>query len=414
MGVPVRTTMQMRLQISAAAATVLVFAHALIAFADATLSSSSSLQALALDKVLADAAPVFGPFASTVSYASTARWMGKYPDSTPLADLNIPGAHDAATWNYSDATQAALVHVTDVGGATLNSAAVYRCQEQSIASLLDAGVRFFDLRVAFDVVNSTLVFWHTAALQSQTATMEDVLFGFYHWLDTHPTETVLLSVMRESSTKLYSPKTVDEQLAIYNALTSPAAKQYLLQTRGALGTLGDARGRIVLLRRFALDLLDSAYDASLPGLYVNPALWLDNNANITLVYNSSTGATAYIEDFYETSDESYEANIEDKFNATVAHLAFAAATPVGTGALFITFTSAEHDFGNPAVMPIDMALGAGETATPAGGVNNRLATYLPSLSGKRLGIVIFDFADSPSDLLPTFLGLRPPNVTSLW
>ncbi|KAJ1551872.1 hypothetical protein HK405_013609, partial [Cladochytrium tenue] len=336
----------MRLQLlvgaAAAAATIHAFAHAPVAVADATtapssaFSTASSLEALALDKVLDDAAPVFGAFTTAASNASTASWMGEYPDSTPLADLNIPGAHDAATWNYSDATQAALAHVTTVGGATLYSAAVYRCQEQSIVALLDAGVRFFDLRVAFDVVNSTLVFWHTAALQSQTATMEDVLFGFYRWLDTHPTETVLLSVMRESSTKLYAPKTVAEQLAIYNALTTPAAKQYLLQTRGALGTLGDARGRIVLLRRFALDLLDSAYDASLPGLYMSPALWLDNNANITLVYNSSTGAAAYIEDFYETSGASYEVNIQQKFNATVAHLAFAAATPVGTGALFIT------------------------------------------------------------------------------
>ncbi|KAJ1554627.1 hypothetical protein HK405_004518, partial [Cladochytrium tenue] len=337
--------------------------------------------------------PVFGAFTTAALNASTASWMGEYPDSTPLADLNIPVAHDAATWNYSDATQAALAHVTTVGGATLYSAAVYRRQGQSIVALLDAGVRFFDLRVAFDVVNSTLVFWHTTALQSQTATMEDVLFGFYRWLDTHPTETVLLSVMRESSTKLYAPKTVAEQLAIYNALTTPAAKHYLLQTRGALGTLGDARGRIVLLRRFALDLLGSAYDASLPGLYMSPALWLDNNANITLVYNSSTGA-AYIEDFYETSGASYEVNIP---------------TPVGTGALFITFASAEHDFGNPGVVLVDMALGAGATATPAGGVNNRLATYLPYLSGKRLGVVVFDFADSP----PIFLGLRPPNATAV-
>ncbi|KAJ1545575.1 hypothetical protein HK405_007843, partial [Cladochytrium tenue] len=251
-----------------------------------------------------------------------------------------------------------------VGGATLYSAGVYRCQEQSIVALLDAEVRFFDLRVAFDVVNSTLVFWHTAALQSQTATMEDVLFGFFNWLDTHPTETVLLS------------------------------------THGALGTLGDARGRIVLLRRFALDLLDSAYDASLPGLYMSPALWLDNNANITLVYNSSTGAAAYIEDFYETSGASYEINIQQKFNATIAHLAFAAATPIGTGALFITFASAVHDFGNPDVVPVDMALGAGATATPAGGVNNRLPTYLPNLSGKRLGVVVFDLRTAPPIIYP--------------
>ncbi|KAJ1540191.1 hypothetical protein HK405_011741, partial [Cladochytrium tenue] len=362
----------------------------LTATATVTSTATSAIQSLALNKVLSDAAPVFGTF--SVSSASTANWMSAYPDSTLLTDMNIPGVHDAATWNYTDAEQSALAHVTAVGGAYVYPAIAYRCQEQSMAALLDAGVRFFDLRVAFDVVNSTLVFWHSSALQSQTATFEDVLFGFYRWLDAHPTEMLFVSVMREIGTKLYAPNTAAEELAIYNALTNPAAQQYLLQTRGVLGTLGEARGRVVLLRRFTLDLLDSSYDDSLPGLYMNPSLWLDNNANFTLVYNSSTGASAYIEDYYETSDQGYELNIQQKYNATIAHLALAAAAPTGsTGDLYITFASGEHDFGSPNVVPVYMALGVSSSTTPTGGVNTRLAAFLPSLAGKRLGIVAFDY-----------------------
>ena len=44
-------------------------------------------------------------------------------------------------------------------------------------SVLNAGIRVFDLRYALDVTNSTLVFWHGDGLQSETATVNDVLFG---------------------------------------------------------------------------------------------------------------------------------------------------------------------------------------------------------------------------------------------
>ena len=53
----------------------------------------------------------------------------------------------------------------------------FRCQQRSIVSMLNAGIRAFDLRYAQDVTNSTLVFWHGRALQSQTATVDAVMFG---------------------------------------------------------------------------------------------------------------------------------------------------------------------------------------------------------------------------------------------
>jgi len=37
------------------------------------------------------------------------------------------------------------------------------------------------------------VFYHSAALQSETATVEDALFGFYRWLDDHPSEAIFFS-----------------------------------------------------------------------------------------------------------------------------------------------------------------------------------------------------------------------------
>lgn len=105
--------------------------------------------------------------------------MQKYPDDTMLVHMNIPGTHDAATWNYSQATQSSLSHITNLVMDVEFDPRAYRCQNKSIVDALAVGIRVFDLRYAYDVTNSTLVFWHGTALQSETSTVDDVLFGFY-------------------------------------------------------------------------------------------------------------------------------------------------------------------------------------------------------------------------------------------
>ena len=212
--------------------------------------------------------------------------------------MNIPGTHDAATWNYSLATQRYLDHVTDLVDTTEFDPAAYRCQTRSFAQMLDDGIRAFDLRYAYDVTNSSLVFWHGPALQSQTATVDDVMYGFYRWLDQHPSEVVFLSFQYQSSTTPYATNSQGVQSLLFDTLTSPAAKQYIQQTTGEIGTLGESRGRIMLLKRFDLDRLPASYDAALPGLHFSPTDWTENGDNITLTLNASTGLTAYIEDYF--------------------------------------------------------------------------------------------------------------------
>jgi 1-phosphatidylinositol phosphodiesterase len=51
-----------------------------------------------------------------------------------------------------------------------------------------------------------------------------------------------------------------------------------------------------------------------------------------------------------------------------------------------------------------MAVGNG-TLTPRGGVNQRLVPFLKEQRGKRVGIVMFDYFDLPSDLIDEFLSL---------
>jgi len=367
-------------------------------------SSSASLADLALQKVLQDASPIFGYYKRSATNAS--EWMKKYPDSTKLVHMNIPGTHDTATWNYSLATQESLLGVTALGDETPIPPEYYRCQDSSIVNMLNSGIRAFDLRFALDVTNTSLVFWHSQALQSETATVEDVLFGFYKWLDDHPSEALLLSFQYEGSTTAYGSNGATNQLIIFNILTSPAAKKYFVQTQNELGTLGQARGKITLLRRFDLDQLPDSYSNALPGLHFPPALWVDNSPDITLTYNTAQNLTAYIEDFYEIDSpigSGAALNIQWKYNATTAHLLKAASQ--FPDSLFWSFASSEYDADIPAETPQIMAVGNGTESTPLGGVNQRLVPFLQSLKGKRVGIVMFDFFETPDNLVQTLLGL---------
>ena len=380
-------------------------------------ANQSPLRNYALEKVLHQAAPVFGVYKNVQSKTST--WMKAYQDDTLIVHMNLPGTHDADTWNYTQATQNSLLGITNLAGIVEFPPEYFRCQDKSIVDMLNAGIRVFDLRPALDVTNSTLVFWHSQALVSETATMADVMYGFYKWLDDHPSEAVFLSFQYEGSTTPYGSDDAQADLKIFNILNSTAAQHYVLQVHDKFGTLGEARGKVTLLKRFDLGSLPSSYAAQLPGVHFSPANWNDNDPNITLVYNSALpgdNGTAYIEDFYEVAvpnGSPASLAVTWKYNATIAHLSMAASSHPDS--LFWTFASSENDDGIPGETPEIMALGSGVTITgnitaEGGGVNQRLLPFIQSFpKGTRLGIVMFDFYETPTGLVDALLDLQAPH-----
>lgn len=356
-----------------------------------------------------NATEIFGPFVH--DNGTLATWMSQRPDETPLALINIPGTHDSATWNYTQATQDALSNITAGDGEPTYPPEVFRCQNASIMESLSAGVRFFDLRFALDPTGTKLVFWHSQALMSERATVGDVITAFYYWLDLHPSETVILSFQYEGSTIVNATFDATVQHMIFDILNSTTAAQYIDQTHDVLPTLGAARGKVVLFRRFDLDELPDEYEAALPGLHLSPSLWTDNSKATSLRYNTVLNLTAYIEDYYEPDDlgdnSTAADNIAAKVNATVSHLETATSDNLDYDrSLFITFASAEHVTAVPvAVTPQIMALGIGNSSTPLGGVNQQIFPVIQSLEGRRMGIVVVDFWDEPRDLVKSILGL---------
>ncbi|KKA22903.1 hypothetical protein T310_3069 [Rasamsonia emersonii CBS 393.64] len=354
-------------------------------------SPSSALADLALEKVLRDAAPIFGIYNQTTR-TNTSEWMKNIPDDTPIAL----------------ATQQALDGITSqLNGEAVPPPENLRCQDRSPVDMLNAGIRVFDLRYAFDATNSTIVFYHGPALLSETATLEDLLFGFYRWLDDHPSEAVFLSLQYEAGTAQHASNNAAVQQKLLDILTSDHARRYFVQTQNEFGTLGQARGKITLLRRCDLDQLPASASASLPGIHFSPTLWTDNSPNITLVYNTQKNLTAYIEDYYQPltpQGSSAALNIQWKYNATTANL-LRAASDEHPDSLFWTFASSENTANSPPDFPRIMALGNGTQSTPKGGINQQLVPFLKGLKGKRVGIVMFDFYEQPGDLVDTLLSL---------
>lgn len=78
------------------------------------------------------------------------------------------------------------------------------------------------------------------------------------------------------------------QTLLFNALTSPAAQKYILQTKDTFGTLGEARGKVTLLRRFDLDQLPASFTAALPGIHFSPTQWTNNASRPLNMYKSTT------------------------------------------------------------------------------------------------------------------------------
>ena len=70
---------------------------------------------------------------------------------------------------------------------------------------------------------------------STTATLPDVLLGFYKWLDDHPSETILISIKVDNATFQYppshgQPSSKRLQLMLYELLTqSELARNHWLQ-----------------------------------------------------------------------------------------------------------------------------------------------------------------------------------------
>jgi 1-phosphatidylinositol phosphodiesterase len=238
---------------------------------------------------MARAAPLVAALAACADSPSNVEWMAALPDERALTELSIPGTHDS-------------------GARFEPYPGIAKTQTLTIADQLAAGARYFDIRCRnFD---DQFLIYHGPI--DQNLTFDEVLATMVSFLAAHPHETVIMSVKEEVMSQ--GATLTFEQ--VFDGYVSGSPDRWYLQPSVPL--LGDARGKLVLLRRF---------DATSTPLGIDAAPWADN----TTFSIANGDASLRIEDYYDLPDT------DTKWTAVTALLGEAGAGDPST--LYLTYTS---------------------------------------------------------------------------
>ncbi|RKF65648.1 1-phosphatidylinositol phosphodiesterase [Golovinomyces cichoracearum] len=219
-------------------------------------------------------------------------WMSSIEDDIPLSALSIPGTHNSPT------CYTAFPSV--------------RCQAVGVKKQLRNGIRFIDIRVQpespEDPSKDNLILVHSAFPVSLTGNkyLRDVIKTIYDFLDNNPSETVILSLKREGV-----GKSTDQQLSkiLHDHYVKDQSRWF---TEDRIPTLGEARKKIVLIRRFSLDASLEGDNGRRIGCGIDAENWPDNCADGTC-----RGGNFRIQDFYALSAS---ASIEKKIVYSIEQL----------------------------------------------------------------------------------------------
>ena len=194
-------------------------------------------------------------------------FLSKIADDTPLSQIALPGTHDTG----------ALRDFFIRGTA--------RCQWMTISQQLDAGVRYMDIRLKR--VNGSMDVYHGPAYQG--VDFDDVLEQVFDFLQENPTETLIMCIKEEGDPKGENPELCDMLQSVIHQ--NPG--KWFCENR--IPTLGEVRGKIVLMRRFWSDT-DIGFNAY--------SGWADNTT-FTL---SSGDYKLACQDYYqdESADKKWE------------------------------------------------------------------------------------------------------------
>ena len=166
---------------------------------------------------------VFGLYGSVnpkVPESKAGDWLGQMSDLTLIKDISLPGSHDTM----------ALYSIGDLAG---------RCQSLSLASQLEAGVRFLDIRLQNQ--NDTLKAVH--GIVDEKEKFPSIVNTIDTFLTEHPTEFVIVSIKEEEKAK---GGTKDFETLVVDSLTE---KWYTGNVMPS--ALGEVRGKAILLSRYA-------------------------------------------------------------------------------------------------------------------------------------------------------------------
>ena len=258
-------------------------------------------------------------------------WMTPLDGALRLSQLTIPGTHNAGA------------RFEPLSGTA-------KCQNLTVREQLDAGVRLMDIRCRH--INDAFSIHHGQVYQKISFT--DVLNDTFGFLAANPGETVIMSINQtykaENNTRSFE--------ATFDSYVAQNPKKW--QLSASIPTLNEARGKIVLLRRFSAKGLPKGIDAS---------KWPNNTT-------FSIGKTLRIQDRYVVSDNNAKWDSIDKL--------IKEAKAGDPDKLYLNFASGYR----PGL------LGIPNITKVSNSINPRLATFFRANPKGRYGVVLMDFIDA--------------------
>ena len=282
-----------------------------------------------------------------------ASWMAGIDDEKLLSDISIPGAHDAAT------NESHLRLMT-------------KCQDRTISEILSDGFRYLDIRLGIEKINGedNLTFYHgfLSCLTdvypwSRHLTFEDAAKACGDFLKANPSETILFVVKKE--TEAGSDEAFQHLL---QTLIGKSETKDLWLLTDTIPTLKEARGKIVLFRRYA----DTAGYQKQAGIYLN---W-ENQSNKSSEGENPGAGTTETETFTLRVQDRYKYDVDAKWKVFTATAEEGLTKKPGDVLINFLSSNGTQTYGHPYAL-----------AAP---LNQRLSES----TGKLPGWTIIDFCDA--------------------
>ena len=277
----------------------------------------------------------------------SADWMAHLDDKTPLNLVTLPGTHNA-------------------GAANADLPFFSKCQTLGVRKQLDAGYRYLDIRLGLDEESGELILKHgftdckPSPFSTHALTLRDVVSDCRAFLDAHPTEFILFCVKHE-----HGDFSISEMQTLLAGEIAEVPDRWLLPD--TLPVVGEARGKIVLLRRYN-------DEAGLGGAAGIPFAWNDQGGSMNPTEDVDMNFPG---DFLLWVQDRYEYDTDDKWNAFVSGLTIG--MEEDEAAVHFLSTKGPLAYGHP--------YGFART------LNRRLLDYdLPA--GEPLGWIIVDFGSA--------------------
>lgn len=252
----------------------------------------------------------FGGTDNPVNFNYSVDWMASIPDDALLSSVNIPGTHDTGT---------ASVNFDASGQASLSS-----CQKYFYGEQLNVGARSFDVRCDATKDDASLedvkiihgnlfTVCHERGTDFKTLTLKSILDDSVRFLKNHPSEALVIMIKKDAGS--------DKGLTSAMASFIKNNKEYVW-TEGRIPTMGEARGKIVFVRRYDI----SEYDYRKDGLEsywfgIDLTNWDEHQYSdyeyAIPIYNFEDKEIVYVQDAYNEGSSGKIRHIEGTLKQTV-------------------------------------------------------------------------------------------------